>query len=169
MALPYADNSFDAATMALVIFFVPDPARGVAEMVRVVRPGGQVATYGWDLLGGGFPNHAILSEMRDMGVEPLMPPSPAAADAGSLETLWRDAGLAEVAMREIAVSRTFASFEEFWEISTLGSSLRQSMASWAPEKTEALKSGVRRRIAGNRAGPVTLEAKANAVKGRVPR
>src|SRR4029079_10295158 len=34
MALPFADRSFDVAVMALVIFFVPEPARGVAEMVR---------------------------------------------------------------------------------------------------------------------------------------
>jgi ubiquinone/menaquinone biosynthesis C-methylase UbiE len=42
MALPFPDNSFDLAVMALVIFFVPDPAKGVAEMVRVVSPGGTV-------------------------------------------------------------------------------------------------------------------------------
>ena len=39
MALPFPENSFDAAIMALVIFFVPDPEKGVAEMVRVVAPG----------------------------------------------------------------------------------------------------------------------------------
>ncbi len=50
MALPFPDNRFDAAVMALVIFFVPDPEKGVAEMVRVVRPGGTVATYAWDVL-----------------------------------------------------------------------------------------------------------------------
>ena len=38
MALPFPQDRFDAAVMALVIFFVPDPARGVAEMVRVVCP-----------------------------------------------------------------------------------------------------------------------------------
>jgi ubiquinone/menaquinone biosynthesis C-methylase UbiE len=37
MALPFADDSFDAATMALVIFFVPEPAKGVAEMGRRAR------------------------------------------------------------------------------------------------------------------------------------
>ena len=52
MALPLADASVDAATMALVIFFVPEPARGVAEMARVVRPGGSVSAYAWDLLEG---------------------------------------------------------------------------------------------------------------------
>src|ERR1700751_399129 len=38
MALPFGDNRFHAAVMELVIFFVPDPDKGVAEMVRVVRP-----------------------------------------------------------------------------------------------------------------------------------
>jgi SAM-dependent methyltransferase len=38
MALPYVSAEFDAAVMALVIFFVPDPAKAVAEMARVVRP-----------------------------------------------------------------------------------------------------------------------------------
>ncbi len=39
MALPFPNDSFDAATMVLVIFFVPDPAKGVAEMAQVVwRP-----------------------------------------------------------------------------------------------------------------------------------
>src|SRR4051794_10616423 len=33
MALPFADDTFDAAVMPLVIFFVPEPAKGVAEMV----------------------------------------------------------------------------------------------------------------------------------------
>lgn len=55
MALPFAENRFDAAVMALVIFFVPDPDKGVAEMVRVVTPGGMVAAYAWDMAGGGFP------------------------------------------------------------------------------------------------------------------
>src|SRR5947207_4043137 len=50
MALSFSDDTFDAAVMALVVFFVPDPRKGVAEMVRVVRPGGLVASYTWDIL-----------------------------------------------------------------------------------------------------------------------
>src|SRR5262245_50326885 len=39
MALPFGDDAFDVAVMPLVIFFVPEPAKGVAEMARVVCPG----------------------------------------------------------------------------------------------------------------------------------
>src|SRR5262249_9385592 len=58
-SLPFPEDRFDVAIMPLVLFFVPDPARGVAEMVRAVRPGGTVAAYVWDMEDGGFP-YAIL-------------------------------------------------------------------------------------------------------------
>jgi len=44
-ALPFPDDSFDAATMALVIVFVADPVKAARELARVVRPGGIAATY----------------------------------------------------------------------------------------------------------------------------
>ena len=67
MALPFPDDTFDVAVMPLVIFFVPDPARGVAEMARVVCPGGTVTAYAWDMSGGGFPYEALQAEMRGAG------------------------------------------------------------------------------------------------------
>jgi ubiquinone/menaquinone biosynthesis C-methylase UbiE len=41
-ALPFEDATFDVARSERVIQHVPDPAAAVAEMLRVVRPGGQV-------------------------------------------------------------------------------------------------------------------------------
>ncbi len=55
LALPFDDGEFDVAVMAVVINFVPEPAKGVAEMMRVVKPGGTVATYMWDLPGNAGP------------------------------------------------------------------------------------------------------------------
>jgi SAM-dependent methyltransferase len=75
MDLPYSGPTFDAAVMALVIFFVPNPAKGVAEMVRVVRPGGSVSAYAWDVPGGGLPLAPVHAEMRAMGLKPPLPPS----------------------------------------------------------------------------------------------
>ncbi|MGB0652430.1 MAG: bifunctional demethylmenaquinone methyltransferase/2-methoxy-6-polyprenyl-1,4-benzoquinol methylase UbiE [Thermoplasmatota archaeon] len=42
MALPYPDDGFDAASIAFGIRNVDEPAKAVAEMARVVRPGGRV-------------------------------------------------------------------------------------------------------------------------------
>ena len=93
MALPFSEDRFDAAVMALVIFFVPDPAEGVAEMVRMVCPGGTVATYAWDIEGGGFPLEPFRTEMRAMGVTLPIAPNPGASRMEVLQDLWTGAGL----------------------------------------------------------------------------
>ena len=54
--------------MALVIFFVPDPAVGLAEMKRVVKPGGTVAAYVWDVFEEGLPMQELFSEFRLVNV-----------------------------------------------------------------------------------------------------
>src|SRR5260370_8307989 len=87
MALPFPENRFDAAVMALVIFFVPEPERGVAEMARVVGPGGTVAAYAWDVEGGGLPPEPLHAEMRAMGITPPMPPSAPASRLDALPDL----------------------------------------------------------------------------------
>ena len=51
-ALPFEDNSFDRAFSMLVLQFIPDATRAVAEMRRVVRPGGTVTAAVWDVYGG---------------------------------------------------------------------------------------------------------------------
>src|SRR5215470_1864647 len=127
-ALQFQADSFDAATMALVIFFVSDPAKGVAEMARVVRPGGMVAAYAWDILGGGFTLEPLQAELRAMGVNPVLPPSAPAPRIEALRTLWTGAGVTALETREISVERTFANFDEFWAISQLAPSLRPTTA-----------------------------------------
>jgi len=169
MALPFADDSFDAAIMALVIFFVPEPAKGVGEMVRVVGPGGTVATYAWDMPGGGWPGQPFHAEMRAMGLQPLLPPSAEASRIDVLGKLWTGAGLDTVETREITVSRTFADFDEFWTINSMSPNIGQSIAAMSPGDAERLKAGVRARLPADGAGRITYTGRANAVKGRVPR
>ena len=51
-AIPFPDGRFDRALALLVLHFVPKAEKAVAEMRRVVRPGGVVAAAVWDHLGG---------------------------------------------------------------------------------------------------------------------
>ena len=114
MALPFPADRFDAAVMALVLVFVPDPAKAISEMVRVVRPGGTLATYMWDMLGGGFPLEPIFAEIRAMGISATTPARVEASRIDALRDLWTAAGVEAVETREIRVERTFTDFDDFW-------------------------------------------------------
>jgi hypothetical protein len=136
-------------------------------MVRVVRAGGTVAAYAWDMLGGGFPLESVQAEMRALGVATLHPPSAEASRIDAMEKLWRDAGLEAVQTRQIGVQRTFENFEQFWSISLLGSSIRPTVAAMPAEKLELLKVRVRVRLPADADGRIVCAARANAIKGRV--
>jgi SAM-dependent methyltransferase len=154
--------------MPLVIFFVPEPVRGVAEMARVVAPGGVVCAYAWDLPGGGFPYEVMQEALRSVGKTPLMPPNPDAAALGNLEALWRGAGLVEVQTTAITVTRTFESFDDFWATNLLGPSLAPALANMPAEQLAALRDFTRAALPPDASGRVHGKARAQAVRGRVP-
>ena len=168
MALPFPDNSFDVAVMPLVIFFVPDPAKGVAEMARVVCPGGIVAAYAWDMAGGGFAYQALHDEMRALGVAVPVPPSPGASRIDAMRELWTGAGLEGVDTREIEVQRTFADFDDYWTTILGGPSVGPKLAAMASTDLALLEAQMRARLPSDAAGRITYGARANAVRGRVP-
>src|SRR5215475_14468203 len=92
-ALPFEDNSFDRAFSMLVLQFIPDAARAVAEMRRVVQPGGTVTAAVWDSYGG-MPHTRMVSDIAtalDPSIErslfrPLSQPD-------EMATVWRELGL----------------------------------------------------------------------------
>jgi ubiquinone/menaquinone biosynthesis C-methylase UbiE len=167
MKLPFETDSFDAAAMALVLFFVPEPAKGVAEMARVVKPGGIVAAYAWDMFGGGFPQEPIFQELRAMGFSPPNPPSAEASKIDVMQQLWTDAGLTDVDTRVIRVERSYRDFDDFWSTVQGSPSLRAGTANMPDAKRAELIERVRHRLPTAADGSITYPAWANAVKGVV--
>jgi ubiquinone/menaquinone biosynthesis C-methylase UbiE len=167
MALPFESDQFDFATMALVIRFVPDPAQGVAEMKRVVRPGGAVAAYVWDSLGGGMPHEPIQAELRSMSIKYPRPPSAEASNLEVLQKLWVDAGLRSVETQIITAERTFASFENFWSLSSNSQTLQSVLEDLDPATLGQLKSSIQARLTAETNGQITYSAHVNAIKGLV--
>lgn len=165
MELPFRSEGFDAAVMALVLVFVPDPAKGVAEMIRVVRPGGTVATYMWDMLGGGFPLDPIGDELRAMNIAFPRAPRMEASRMEALQRLWTDAGLEGVETREITVHRTFANVAEYWTTNLKSPALGPVFSAMAPADVEVIKNRVSRALAADAEGRITCAARAHAVKG----
>jgi SAM-dependent methyltransferase len=168
MTQPFPDDTFDVAVMPLVIFFVPDPEKGVAEMVRVVCPGGAVTAYAWDMYGGGFPYEALQAEMRSLGITVPLPPSSGASRTDAMWDLWTSAGLHAVETREITVQQTFADFDDYWTTILIGPNVGPKAAAMASEDLALLKARVRERLPADAMGRVTYSARANAIKGRVP-
>ncbi|GGH22916.1 methyltransferase [Alsobacter metallidurans] len=168
MALPFPDDAFDAAVAALVLFFIPDPAKGLAEMVRVTKPGGLVCAYLWDIPGGGLPHAAIGQELRASGIAPPLPPSAPISAMEPLRQLFADAGLSGIETTEITAQRRFDSFDDWFATSLLGSSLTIVAEQVGPEVMSAVKERVRAHFPGEPAGPVMRTARANAIKASKP-
>ena len=116
-ALPFPDHAFDVAVSGLVLNFIPDKARAVAEMRRVLRPGGTAAFYVWDYAGDMQlmrpfweaaaaldPKAETLDEGRRF---PICHPEP-------LGDLCHDAGLIDIAARTIDIPTVFRDFDDYW-------------------------------------------------------
>jgi ubiquinone/menaquinone biosynthesis C-methylase UbiE len=167
-ALPFPDNSFDAAAMALVIVFVPDPLKAVRELNRVVRPGGIAATYMWEF-PGGFPFAPLAMAMKDLGLTPPERPNVEASAPDTMRAIWKNAGFAALETAVIRIRVQFSSFDDFWDSGTapVGPS-GKALSALAPSAREQLQTRLRERLPIAADGTITYEAFANAVKGVVP-
>jgi len=168
LALPFEDREFDAAVMALAINFVPDASKAVAEMVRVVKPGGLIATYVWDIPGGGFTMEPFLKALAEIDI-PTPNPNAEVTRIESLGKLWRDAGLDGIATRRIDITVSYADFDDFWSANTgIPNSVSNAVAKLSDTDVEQLKHRLREILPTDSGGRISYGAYANAVKGRVP-
>ena len=167
MSLPFEENCFDFASMALVLFFVPNPLVGVKEMVRVVKSGGSISAYVWDVYGGGLPVEIVHFGLRKMGIEYPIPPSAEASKIHNLNELWLVAGLTKIETRKITVERTFANFEELWRNTLKSPALKPVLNRINSDELIKLKQIVKGTLKPRTDGSVTCSAHANAIKGIV--
>lgn len=118
--LPLDDASVHAAVSGLVLNFVPSPDDVVAEMARVVAPGGLIAAYVWDY-AHGMP---LMSTFWDAAL--ALDPGAKALDQSARFTRWEpefmralfaDApgiAAASVSAGPIEVDAVFVDFDDYW-------------------------------------------------------
>jgi len=168
-ALDRPDAAYDAVASSLVLNFLPDPARGAAEMRRVARPGGVVAGYVWDYAG----EMQLMRRFWDAAAE--LDPAAADLDEGrrmagcnpaDLEALFSGAGLEEVETRAIDVPTVFADFEDYWSPFEGGQGPAPGYcASLPPDRRAALRERLRETLPAVADGSISLVARAWAVRG----
>jgi SAM-dependent methyltransferase len=169
-ALPFEDGRFSVAVSGLVLNFVADKHKAVAEMKRVVGPGGSVALYVWDYAGHMqimrhfFDAASALDERAkefDDGVKtPVCRPGP-------LAKLFEEAGLASVEVRHVDIPAAFDGFDDYWTPFLGGTgSAPKYCTSLAPDAQARLRERLRDRLPTGPDGEILLALRAWAVKGR---
>ena len=167
--LSFDDGTFDVAIMALVLAFLPDPAKAVAEMTRTVRPGGWVATYMWDLPNGGAPTSPIYAAIESLGLTVPFRPNYEASRLEAMRAFWEKAGLEAIETRVIRIPVRFANFDEFWDSKAVPVGPQgKVIAGMSPAAREQLRTRLREQLPAASDGHILYESLANAVKGRVP-
>ena len=167
MALPFEDDTFDVAAMALVIFFVPEPEKALEEMKRVVRSGGLVTAYVWDIREGGFPLEPIHAVLRAKGIEYPLPPSVDASRMMNLETLWVSAGLNSIEVSKISCERTFEGFDEYWDLTSSSTALQPVWKILDASEIDAVKNFTKENLKIKNGEKLVLPSWVNAIRGNV--
>ncbi|MBZ9795557.1 class I SAM-dependent methyltransferase [Mesorhizobium sp. ES1-4] len=173
-ALPFADDAFDRTLAMLVLHFVPEAGKAVAEMRRVTRPGGVVAAVVWDHLGGMtamrmmIDTVAALSEGgRQMRSRYCFQPM---TQPGEMKRTFVDQGLADVTETELMIRMEYQDFADYWApISAGEGSLGKYMTTLGPAERERTEAAVRDAYeAGRPDGPRSFANVARACRGVVP-
>ncbi len=171
MALPFANDEFDIVASALVINFIPDRAKALAEMRRVLRPGGTVTAYLWhrSATANDAPFAPIERGLETIDANVLRPPMrPESAPEGARMAL-ETAGFSNIAITILEATRTFLSFEDYWETHCLPiAPPGQSIAALSDEGRARLRATMQAMLPAAADGTVSYSSRALAFKARKP-
>lgn len=153
----------------VVLNFVPQPERAVAEMTRATRSGGVVAVYVWDYAD----RMQMIRHFFDAVV--VLDPNAIEPDEGrrfpichpdALSQLFESAGLDNVEARPIEVPTVFRDFDDYWSPFLGGQGPAPSYTmSLSDERRAALRERIRAGLPFALDGSISLVARAWAVRG----
>jgi len=120
--LPFADNTFDAISCRMGFMFFPDMLLAAKEMVRVLKPGGRIATSVWSGPEKNFWVTATMGVMNKNMEMPAPPPgSPGmfrCAKDGFIADLFSRAGLKNISQKEITGQMNCKTADTYWSFMT---------------------------------------------------
>jgi SAM-dependent methyltransferase len=138
--LGYPDQYFDAVICVFAIFFVPDVAKQIRELWRMVRSNGLLAitTWGprvWEPGSTGW--WSAVKELRP-DLHASFNPWDRIADPAALSKLFTEAGVAEAVIVAEDGRQALRSPEDWWAM-VLGSGYRWTVDQMEPEMAERLR------------------------------
>lgn len=172
-ALALADGAIDRSFSLLALNFMAAPARALAELRRVTRPGGTVAAAVWDFAGG------LVYQRIFWDTAAALDPEAARARArqlsspltreGELAAAFAAAELQQVAAATLTIRQAFQDFADYWQpIRAAQGPVGDYVKRLPPERLQLLEAALRDAYcAGGADGPRSLAASAWAAKGVV--
>jgi SAM-dependent methyltransferase len=159
--LPFDDGAFGAAVCQLVVPFMADPHRGLAEMSRVVRDGGVVAACAWDAAEGPMASYWRVADQLDPGAARAMD-LPGSRE-GQLAAMMPP-GICDIRSTTLTVHVEVATFEEWWSPFAFGiGPAGEYFVGLGPDEQEALREGCRASLPTE---PIRISGTARAAVGR---
>lgn len=173
IALP--DASVDAVTCAFALMFSPEPARVLAEIRRVLVPGGRFAVAVWDVPAHNPFFTTMFGVIAQLA--PTHPPSPTPgpfrlAAPGELAALVRAAGFDDATAEPVPFTWRFDSVEQHFAMNRdMAAPLQRLANSLPPPELARLRAAFAAALAPytRAGGDVALPAAALCATGRKPR
>ncbi|MGI9370762.1 MAG: class I SAM-dependent methyltransferase [Ruegeria sp.] len=167
--IPLKENAVDIAVSGLVLNFIPDLPKALAELSRCVVEGGTIAAYVWDYAGHVqfmryFWDAAVALDPaahdKDEGIRfPICHPA-------ELTKVFSAAGLVRVEAVPIDITTPFRDFDDYWNPFLSGIAPAPGYcASLDDAARDALKERLRQSLPTDPDGRILLAARAWAVRG----
>jgi len=170
-ALAFPDGSFDAALSVFGVILFPDPVGGLAQMRRVVRPGGGIALVTWTQPH----RYELATQLREailsLGPE-TAPPGPLPAQLRFVEPeafarLFADAGLRDVAIETTEAELQVPSARWLADRLPFAPGMAAWIASLGERRAAALEAFAARLERAQGEGPLRLRAAASIGTARI--
>jgi SAM-dependent methyltransferase len=142
-AIEAEDASFDAVINRHGLMFVDEPARTVAEAVRVLRGGGRYAAMTWDRRERNPWLGLVLDAVGEQFGVPFPPPNVRGPftldDVDALRGVLEQGGLREVMVAPVPTPMHAPSIEQWWErVPQLAGPLAMALAGMEPEVRDSI-------------------------------
>jgi ubiquinone/menaquinone biosynthesis C-methylase UbiE len=143
--LRFADNSFDRVLCRFGVMLFESPAKGLAEMRRVLKPGGQFALTVWGTPETMPTLYWAYEVFRDRIEADLYPPLIKVTSLGGLgvlDELLDQTGFSEYVIESQTFQYQFDSFDEYWDAVEASEILKQQFDALASSEREAIRDEV---------------------------